>query len=222
MIYTYHYDADNGGIAEDTLTNESTANAPGFWLHKTIYPGNTDAGTYGYWMDGESHNTAADNGEDSPIEIDLTKAAEALGVTVKDLQNDVTGYFKVMTPSGIFTNVNITPSSGYTFNQDGSYNEGGDGMFGIACNEGYWVAYIGRTPESETWSTTTTFCFEVDGKKYVFNVTLMDQESFTTGIKDIQVNGSSKAGKMCNLQGMEISNPVKGQIYIQNGKKMIK
>lgn len=165
--------------------------------------------------------TAADNGEDSPIEIDLTKAAEALGVTVEALQSDETGYFKVMTASGTFTNENITPSSGYTFNQDGSYNQGGDGIFGIACNEGQWIAYISRTPESETWSATTTFSFEVDGKQYVYNLTLMDNNSYATGIKDIHAT-SAKAGKMYNLQGMEITNPVKGQLYIKNGKKMIK
>ncbi len=162
---------------------------------------------------------AADEG-DIPFTIDLSKAAEALGVSVDDLQSDETGYFKVMTPSGTYTSKNITPSAGYTFDLDGTYNEGGFGIFGISYDGENWVTYMTKTPESSTWSTTTTFGFEVNGKRYVYNLTVMDNETYT-GIKNIQTV-STKSGKMYNLQGMEISNPVKGQLYIQNGKKYIK
>lgn len=168
----------------------------------------------------ENITTSSVDGEDTPFTIDLAKAAEALGTTVEKLQSDDTGYFKVMTPSGTFTNKGITPSSGYSFNEDGSYNEGGDGIFGICLSDGQWVAFLTKTPSSETWRITTTFGFEVNGKIYVYNLTVMD-ESTATGIKDIHA-ASAKSGKLYNLQGMEITNPVKGQIYIQNGKKVIK
>lgn len=160
------------------------------------------------------------DGEDVPFTLDLTKAAEALGTTVKELESDETGYFKAMTSSGTFTNTNVTPSSGYTFNEDGSYNENGDGTFGISLSDGQWVTFLTRTPTTSTWKVTTTFGFEVNGKIYVYNVTVMDQAT-ATGIKDIQTT-NNKTGKMYNLQGMEISHPVKGQLYIQNGKKVIK
>lgn len=160
------------------------------------------------------------DGEDCVIAIDLSKAAEALGVTVDDLVDDETGYFKAQTSSGTYTNNNITPSSGYTFNADGSYVSSGDGIFGISYTDDNWVTYMQGTPESSTWSVNTSFSFEVDGKQYVYNVTVVDSDTYT-GIKDINAN-SSKAGKIYNLQGMEISNPVKGQIYIKNGKKFIK
>ena len=48
----------------------------------------------------------------------------------------------------------------------------------------------------------------------------MDSKTYT-GINDIKAK-SDKAGKIYNLQGMEIKHPVKGQVYIQNGKKVIK
>lgn len=169
---------------------------------------------------GTENITAESGDDDCVIAIDLSKAAEALGVTVDDLVSDNTGYFKAQTSSGTYTNSGVTPTSGYTFNADGAYASGGDGMFGISYTDEEWVTYMQSTPATSTWSVNTSFCFEVDGKQYVFNVTVVDSETYT-GIKDINVK-NDKAGKIYNLQGMEISNPVKGQIYIKNGKKIIK
>ena len=167
-----------------------------------------------------TENYKASIGEDdTPINIDLTKAAAALGVTVEDLVNEDNGYFKVQLLSGIFTNTNVSLSSGYTFGMDGNYDAGGNGALGISYTDKGFVTYSNSTIEG-TFSITTTFCFEVNEKQYVFNVTVMDSKTYT-GINDIKAK-SDKTGKIYNLQGMEIKHPVKGQVYIQNGKKVIK
>ena len=159
---------------------------------------------------------------DNAFEIDLDAAATALGVSADDLVSDETGYFKVMTPSGIFTNTDVTPSAGITFDENGDYNAGGDGIFGIAYDNGQFVVYMNSTPSTDAWDVTVTFGFEVNGKMYVYNVRILDENTFTTGIKDINSDKTAKSGKIYNLQGMEVSAPVKGQIYIQNGKKFVK
>ena len=173
----------------------------------------------------ENMTVSSSKDEDMHFKLDLSKAAEALGVPAEDLLNDDKGYFKVMTASGTFTSVNVTPSSGYTFDKDGTYNAGGDGAFGIAYNPDNeeWDVYnvtASTSIEEDAWKIVTTFCFEVDGKQYIYNVTVVDNESFITGIKDIKVE-SVKNGKIYNLQGMEIAHPAKGQMYIKNGKKVI-
>lgn len=166
---------------------------------------------------------------DTPLEIDLNAAATALGVSVDDLVNDETGYFKVMTPSGVFTNTDVTPSAGVTFNENGDYSGAdGDGTFGIQYiegedgEEGQFVVYQAKTPSTDAWDVTITFGFEVNDKMYVYNVRILDENTFTTGIKDVNSDKTAKSGKIYNLQGMEVSAPVKGQIYIQNGKKFVK
>ena len=159
---------------------------------------------------------------DNAFEIDLDAAATALGVSADELVSDETGYFKVMTPSGIFTNTDVTPSAGITFDENGDYNAGGDGIFGIAYDNGQFVVYMNSTPSTDAWDVTVTFGFEVNGKMYVYNVRILDENTFTTGIKDINSDKTAKNGKIYNLQGMEVNAPVKGQIYIQNGKKFVK
>lgn len=159
---------------------------------------------------------------DNTFEIDLNAAATALGVSVDELVSDETGYFKVMTPSGIYTNTDVTPSAGITFDENGDYNAGGDGIFGIAYDNGQFVVYMNSTPSTDAWDVTVTFGFEVNDKMYVYNVRILDENTFTTGIKDINSDKTAKSGKIYNLQGMEVNAPVKGQIYIQNGKKFVK
>lgn len=170
----------------------------------------------------ESLYVESQDGEEKPFTVDLTKAAEALGVSVEELLNDDNHYFKALTSSGTYSNSNISLSSGYTFNQDGYVDANGDGTYGIAYNgDNIWAAFLNKTPEDDTWKINTSFCFEVNDKQYVFNVTFVDSNTFT-GVDNIQVESSSKNGKMYNLRGMEIKTPAKGQVYIKNGKKYIK
>lgn len=173
----------------------------------------------------ETINAYAIDGEDTPINIDLSKAAAALNVTEQDLVDDLNGYFKVKSVAGTFSG-ETTPSSGYTFGYDGVYDSKGNGIFGIQYKEEkneapVWLAFVNQTPEEETWNVKTAICFEVNKKRYIININFMDQETYTTGIKDIEIE-SKNAGKIYNLQGMEVKAPVKGQIYIQNGKKFVK
>lgn len=47
------------------------------------------------------------------------------------------------------------------------------------------------------------------------------EESNTTGIENVNVAKHQFDGEIFNLQGIRVSEPVKGQIYIQNGKKFM-
>ncbi len=168
----------------------------------------------------ENISTSASDGDDTEFTVDLTKAAEALGVTTEELLDPSNKYFKAMTASGVYAEADIT--NGVTFDTDGAYNAGGDGSYGIIydTDNSSWLAYLNHTPETEDWKATVSFCFEVNGKQYVFNVTLMDENTFT-GISNVEVK-SNKSDKIYNLQGIEVQKPVKGQLYIQNGKKFVK
>ncbi len=48
------------------------------------------------------------------------------------------------------------------------------------------------------------------------------QEPETTGIQTVKPSAVSVDGAIYNLQGIRVSNPVEGQIYIQNGRKFVK
>lgn len=199
------------------LVNEETYDMIKFDVNISFVAAIESAETVGT----ENLSVVSSKDEDKSFKLDLTKAADALGVSVADLLNDENGYFKVQTPSGTFTNVNITPTSGYTFDKDGTYNAGGDGAFGIAYNADseVWDVYGNNTTsiEEDTWKIPSTFCFEVNGKQYVYNITIMDVETYTTGIESVK-SDNGKQSKIYNLQGIEIAKPVKGQLYIQNGK----
>lgn len=169
----------------------------------------------------ETINVYAVDGEDTPINLDLSKAAAALGVEVDDLVDDLNGYFKVKSAAGTFS-AGPVPSTGYTFGSNGEYDTADNGTFGIVYDEeNGWLAFVNQDPGTETWNVKTAICFDVDGKRYIINFNFMDQETYTTGIKDIKIDTKNN-GKIYNLQGMEVKAPVKGQIYIQNGKKIIK
>ena len=61
-------------------------------------------------------------------------------------------------------------------------------------------------------------CFEIDSKRYVYNLTFVDPDQYT-GISNI-VETSSTKDKIYDLSGRAIKKPLKG-IYIQNGKKYV-
>lgn len=164
---------------------------------------------------------ASEEDGDTEFTLDLTNAATALGVAVEDLLNDANNYFTPQNAAGSYTD-GVAPTTGYTFNADGSYSSTGDGIYGIAFNEeGQLVTFLNSTPENETYSILTTFGFKVGEKVYVFNVTYSDKETYTTGVETVKTD-NVKNGKIYNLQGIEVKTPVKGGIYIQNGKKFVK
>lgn len=169
----------------------------------------------------ETVNITANADGDTPFELDLSHAAKALGVSEEELLDDNNSYFKVKSVSGTFAG-GVTPSSGYLFGMNGESAD--DGVFGICYvpDENHWVSYINSTPEGDTWTVNTAICFEANNKQYVYNIVLMDNETYATGINDVKMNLGKNNGKIYNIQGMEVKTPVKGHIYIMNGKKIIK
>lgn len=170
----------------------------------------------------ETVNVIASPDGDMSFTLDLSKAAKALGVSEEDLVDDGNDYFKVKSVSGTFSG-NAIPSAGYTFGMNGEYDASDNGDFGIQYNpEGNnWLVYINNTLDSEKWTVNTAICFEKNGKQYIYEIVVMDEETFTTGIDHVKM-ASQKNGKIYNLQGVEVKAPIKGHVYIQNGKKIIK
>ena len=158
---------------------------------------------------------------DSEIEIDLTKAAEALGVTVDDLLSEDNSYLCGMTEGGTFSGGN-TCADGLGFNSEGFF----DLINGIvflaidkADDKTLLTAYS-LDDIAEDFKLSTQFCFTIGLKQYVYNVRFVSQSWYENGISDIA--GSQKtSGKIYDLSGRQVSKTNRG-IYIINGKKVVK
>lgn len=163
---------------------------------------------------------SADN--DVHFTIDLSKAAKALGVTEDELVDDANDYFRAMSAAGTYTD-DVIPSGGYTFDMNGEYNAADDGIFGIQydIDAKDWVLFCNKSLEQDTWLVNTAIAFVKDDKQYVYHIAVMDENTYATGINSIKVNAGMN-GKIYNLQGMEVKTPVKGHVYIINGKKIVK
>lgn len=150
-------------------------------------------------------------------EIDLEPAAKALGVTVDDLMSTDNYYLKGMLASGLYSEA-TTPTSGLFFNLSGEYDAYGVISLSIKQEGGKYYVVTDLSDDIEApFVKTGAMCFEIDGKQYVYNITFMDDESYT-GISDIKAEGVDN-GRMYNIAGQEIKT-AKG-LYIKNGKKYI-
>ena len=63
------------------------------------------------------------------------------------------------------------------------------------------------------------FCFQAEGKQYVYNAKIVSKEAFDSGVRDIATNHKN-AGKVFDVSGREVVKPV-GGLYIINGKKFV-
>jgi len=155
--------------------------------------------------------------DEAQSEIDLEPAAKALGVTVDDLMSIDNYYMKGMLASGTYSEA-TTPSNGLFFNLSGEFDEYGVISLTIKQDgDKYYIVADCSEDIEAPFLKTGAFCFEVDGKQYVYNITFMDSDSYT-GISDVRAEGVNN-GRMYNVAGQEIKT-AKG-IYIMNGKKYI-
>ena len=156
------------------------------------------------------------------IEIDLTKAAEALDVTVEDLVDPNNFCLRGM-KDGVYSE-GKNADDGLSFNvSDGSYDgygnmyftiwlEGDQAILNIACND----------PVPDDYSTEGQFCFEVNDRQYVYYVKFLSEtlyEQALQGIADIQAD--PKAAQLYDLQGRQVKTAHRG-LYILNGRKVLK
>lgn len=156
--------------------------------------------------------------DDFFVNIDVSKAANALGITTDELMN---GYnLKGMNDAGLYSAGFNPIENGCSFNiSTGGYDELGKiHILFIEEGEGYVIDVISDEEVENGYKTNGAMCFEIDSKRYVYNLTFVDPDQYT-GISNI-VEKSSTKDKIYDLSGRSIKKPLKG-IYIQNGKKYV-
>ena len=150
------------------------------------------------------------------VEIDLTKAAEALEVTVDDLLSGNNYYLHGM-KNGVYGE-GQTAENGLSFALDGNYDGYGDIYFSIAKEGEKVILNIGtNNAVAADFSVNAQFCFEVNDKQYVYYAKLVSPEIYS-GISDVKAD--AKTGILYDLQGRRVMNTQRG-LYIMNGKKYI-
>lgn len=154
--------------------------------------------------------------DDLSVDYDLTKVATAFGLEkATDLFEGY--YLKGLKADGTYTAGADAINTGITFTTAGAADEYGD--LGVGFSEdGTQIWTYSNVDIEAPFKAEATMCFEIDGKQYIFHLTLLDEASYGDGIESI--SAAQKDGKIYNLQGQEVAAPAKG-IYIMNGKKFI-
>ena len=170
-----------------------------------------------------SESIAIPVSEDDQLEIDLdlSKAAEALGVTVDYLLSEDNYPLRGLTAAGIYGDTQ-TATNGLYFNADGGYdgNNGNIYIFFDYNDNDQMVLFSGSNEEiAEDFSVDAQFCFEVGDKQYVFYAKLVS-EAIYAGIANVSKDNRSAKGIVYDLSGRKVSQPSRG-LYVRNGKKFV-
>ena len=157
--------------------------------------------------------------EGKSVNIDIKKAAEALGTTVDQLAE--AKVLRGMTAEGTY-GVSSDFFDGLTFDLGGNCvtdegalyfeiepNDDGTAKLTTYCNEAV----------ADDFTAMGQFCIQVGNKQYVYSVKFVS-DAIYTGIDAIAVS-SKKADKIYDLQGREVKTAKRG-FYIQNGRKFVK
>lgn len=154
---------------------------------------------------------------ESSVEIDLSKAAEALGVTVDDLLSPANYYLRGLTSTGVYGEA-TNCENGLSFNADGGYDGYGSIYFSIAKEGDKTMLTIGSNdPIAQDYKADAQFCFQVGDKQYVYYAKLMS-ESLYTGVNAIATDKAD--AQFYDLTGRKVMKAQRG-LYIQNGRKLI-
>lgn len=154
------------------------------------------------------------------IEIDLSKAAEALSVTVDDLLSSSNYYLRGM-KNGVYGEA-ANAENGLAFTADGQFDAYGSIYFSIAKDGDKAMLNIGGNDEvAADYSADAQFCFEVNNKQYVYYVKLLSEalyQDFLQGISSVKA--ATNDGNIYDLQGRQVKAAKKG-LYIMNGKVVV-
>lgn len=153
------------------------------------------------------------------VDIDLTKPATALGVTVEELLASYS--MKGMKSNGLYSEGQDPINMGLSFLTDGFYDDYGSIYLMIVKNGDAYQLNIAGEEMAEDYRASGAFCFEIDEKIYIYNVTFLSESLYANGIEDIKADIEAGDGKIYDLSGRQVINPTKKGIYIINGKKHI-
>ena len=156
--------------------------------------------------------------DDASVDYDLTKVATAFGLESVDALFE--GYYvKGLKADGTYTEGLDAIESGVILNTSGAADTYGD--IGVGFSEDYKQIWTYSNVDIEApFKAEATICFEIDTKRYVIHITLLDPESYEAAQGIAGINADKKDGKIYNLQGQEVAAPAKG-IYIKDGKKFL-
>ena len=158
------------------------------------------------------------NMDDQEVEYDFTKIATAFGL--ESVNALFEGYYvKALKADGTYTDGIDVFGSAVMLTLTGAADE--YGVIGIQISDDYskFITFINESIEAP-FKAEATICFEIDAKRYVIHITLLDPESYKDAQGIAGINADKKDGKIYNLQGQEVVAPAKG-IYIMNGKKVL-
>ena len=159
--------------------------------------------------------------------IDLTKAAEALGVSVDDLLNDDNKYLHGITDSGIFGG-GFSAADGIVYNEQGFFDLANGSIILTIGQEGDNVtaATYSNDAIADDYSLSTQMCFRIDNKQYVFDVKFISAAAYATAVTAVK-RSQPMSGTAYDLNGRKIENRksvnrklVRG-LYIIDGKKTL-
>lgn len=157
--------------------------------------------------------------EGKSVNIDIKKAAEALGTTVDQLAE--AKVLRGMTAEGTY-GVSSDFFDGLTFDLRGNcVTDEGALYFEIEPNDDGTAKLTTYCIEAvaDDFTAMGQFCIQVGSKQYVYSVKFVSDAIFT-GIDTVAVS-SKKADKIYDLQGREVKTAKRG-LYIQNGRKFVK
>lgn len=158
--------------------------------------------------------------DDAYTNIDGSKAAKALGTTVSALLTGTN--MKAMQKDGTWSTEFDPVGAGATFTTDGYYDPYGTYGMNFTTIDGSDSITVDTHSNDEVAEGTKVpaqIAFFQGKKLYVYYITLVDLNSYVTGIKNIHANKAAD-GKIYDLSGRRVMVPVKG-VYIRDGKKFI-
>ena len=168
---------------------------------------------------GETDITLPVSVEDFTMPIDLSAAAEALGVTVDYLLSEET--LCPMTEAGVFGQP-VNSEDGLGFNQKGFFDMQEGIAFLYFVNDGGEVTINTYSQEevADDFVLYAQFCFRVGEKQYIYNVKFVAPSAFDSGVNDLTAV-SRNDGKVFDLSGRRVMQTKQG-VYILNGRKVVK
>lgn len=155
------------------------------------------------------------------VPVDLSAAADSLGVTLEDLLNEENACLRGFTKDGVYGEAQPA-STGLGFTAEGGYDPYGSIYFIIeydAIQDEVLMTTVSDIEIPADFNVPAQFCVEMNGKQFVYNARLVSEDIYTgirSGDSDQMANG-----ELYDLSGRRVEKATRG-IYIQNGKKVIK
>lgn len=159
--------------------------------------------------------------KDQMVVIDVTKATEALGISVDDLLNMDNEYLRGLKDDGTYGEPSAA-GNGLSFNLTGSFDAYGDIIVTMERNDEGNVMLVCYSNEAvaDDFQVNGQFCIEVGDKLYVYYVKFVSEKIYADGIASPLSTLHSPLSSLYDLSGRKVMQPARG-FYIHKGKKFV-